>query len=213
MGIFSVSSAPYRVRMGGAVANVVVLCSLLTVYLCVGQEQTPNLPVLFSFSQPSHNVAVFRGADLTRAIASGAVKGFGNPAHGGLGLAGHGHGAGHALAHAVAPVVTRPVVQRVARPVVSQAVYRPVARPVVAPVQRVAPVVPYVDPYYSEDAHYAYQYSVLDDLVGTNFADHEARDGPHTEGQYSVHLPDGRLQTVTYTVDGNSGYVADVQYS
>merc|ERR1711962_1436887 len=207
---FSVSSAPYRVRMGVAVANVVVLYSLLMVSVCVGQEQTPNLPVLFSFSQPSHNVAVFRGADLTRAIASGAVKGFGNLAHGGLGLAGHGQGHGHAVAHAVAPVV--------ARPVVTQAVYRPVA-PVVAPVQRVAPVVhstpvvPYVDPYYSEDAHYAYEYSVLDDLVGTNFADHEARDGPHTEGQYSVHLPDGRLQTVTYTVDGNSGYVADVQYS
>ena len=36
-----------------------------------------NLPVLFQFSQPNHNVAVFRGADLKKAIASGLVKGFG----------------------------------------------------------------------------------------------------------------------------------------
>ena len=32
------------------------------------------------------------------------------------------------------------------------------------------------------------------------------------KGQYFVSLPDGRLQTVTYTADGN-GYIADVQYS
>ncbi len=36
-----------------------------------------NLPVLFQFSQPSHSVSVFRGADLERAKAAGLVKGFG----------------------------------------------------------------------------------------------------------------------------------------
>merc|ERR1719187_2601952 len=36
-----------------------------------------NLPVLFQFSQPSHNVAVYRGADLERAKAAGLIKGFG----------------------------------------------------------------------------------------------------------------------------------------
>jgi hypothetical protein len=36
--------------------------------------------------------------------------------------------------------------------------------------------------------------------------------GVAASGQYFVSLPDGRLQTVTYTADGN-GYVADVQYS
>ncbi|XP_047471370.1 pro-resilin-like [Penaeus chinensis] len=40
----------------------------------------------------------------------------------------------------------------------------------------------------------------------------EARDGANTEGSYYVLLPDGRLQKVTYTVNGNSGYVADVTY-
>merc|ERR1712215_63707 len=37
-----------------------------------------NLPVLFQFSQPTHDVAVFRGAELKQAIAAGLVKGFGN---------------------------------------------------------------------------------------------------------------------------------------
>ena len=42
----------------------------------------------------------------------------------------------------------------------------------------------------------------------------ENRDGYATSGSYSVNLPDGRIQTVTYTVaDAYSGYVADVSYS
>jgi len=39
------------------------------------------------------------------------------------------------------------------------------------------------------------------------------RSGGLTQGQYQVALPDGRVQTVTYTVDGPSGYVANVEYS
>lgn len=60
---------------------------------------------------------------------------------------------------------------------------------------------------------YAYQYGVKDDYSGSNFAQNENRDGYATSGSYTVALPDGRLQTVTYTVNGDSGYVADVQYT
>ena len=41
-------------------------------------QNNHNLPVLFQFSQPGHNVAAFRGAELKKAIASGLVSGFGN---------------------------------------------------------------------------------------------------------------------------------------
>ena len=40
----------------------------------------------------------------------------------------------------------------------------------------------------------------------------ETRDGDSTEGSYSVALPDGRVQTVTYTVNGDGGFVAEVSY-
>jgi hypothetical protein len=48
---------------------------------------------------------------------------------------------------------------------------------------------------------------------GVNFGASESRNGYVTSGSYHVLLPDGRVQTVTYTVDGDSGYIADVQYS
>ncbi|XP_042866864.1 pro-resilin-like [Penaeus japonicus] len=40
----------------------------------------------------------------------------------------------------------------------------------------------------------------------------EARDGDNTQGSYYILLPDGRLQKVTYTVNGDPGYVSDVTY-
>ena len=49
---------------------------------------------------------------------------------------------------------------------------------------------------------------------GYNFIrQNESRNGDKTTGSYYVLLPDGRVQTVTYSVDGYGGYVADVTYS
>ena len=51
---------------------------MLALAATAAPQNNHNLPVLFQFSQPGHNVAVFRGADLKKAIASGLVSGFGN---------------------------------------------------------------------------------------------------------------------------------------
>merc|ERR1719369_553368 len=56
---------------------VSILCLVLSTS-AFPQEQKSKLPVLFQFSQPTHNVAVFRGAKLKQAIAAGLVKGFGS---------------------------------------------------------------------------------------------------------------------------------------
>ncbi|XP_068205895.1 pro-resilin-like [Palaemon carinicauda] len=67
--------------------------------------------------------------------------------------------------------------------------------------------------YPEAPAVYEYKYGVQDDLTGNDFGHEEARDGYLTNGQYFVLLPDGRIQTVQYTVNGDEGYVANVAYS
>ena len=42
-------------------------------------------------------------------------------------------------------------------------------------------------------------------------AKEESSDGTNIRGQYSVRMPDGRLQVVTYST-GPDGYVANVHY-
>merc|ERR1719410_1223957 len=59
---------------------------------------------------------------------------------------------------------------------------------------------------------YAFEYGVADDYSGANFHAAETADGKAVAGSYQVHLPDGRVQTVTYTADHYNGYVADVKY-
>jgi len=68
-------------------------------------------------------------------------------------------------------------------------------------------------PVYKEEAKpYSYQYGVADDYSGARFSANENSDAKVVTGSYSVHLPDGRVQTVTYTADHYNGYVADVKY-
>ncbi len=59
---------------------------------------------------------------------------------------------------------------------------------------------------------YDFDWSVKDDYSGNDFGHQETRDGYNTEGSYFVLLPDGRRQTVTYYVNGDSGFVAKVTY-
>ncbi|XP_063608177.1 pro-resilin-like [Penaeus indicus] len=59
---------------------------------------------------------------------------------------------------------------------------------------------------------YNFNYLVNNEPSGNDFGHQEARDGDNTQGSYYVLLPDGRLQKVTYSVNGDSGYVADVTY-
>ncbi|XP_037801867.1 cuticle protein-like [Penaeus monodon] len=66
--------------------------------------------------------------------------------------------------------------------------------------------------YESGEAKYSFNWAVSDDSSSNEFGHQEARDGDHTQGSYYVQLPDGRLQTVKYFVDGDSGYVAEVSY-
>ncbi|XP_047472511.1 pro-resilin-like [Penaeus chinensis] len=67
-------------------------------------------------------------------------------------------------------------------------------------------------PAPSGPAQYDFNYAVKDDYSGNDFGHQESRNGYDTQGTYYVQLPDGRLQTVTYTVNGDSGYVAEVSY-
>jgi hypothetical protein len=66
--------------------------------------------------------------------------------------------------------------------------------------------------YVSEPASYNYEWAVKDDYSNNNYGQAETRNGDKTTGSYYVLLPDGRTQTVTYSVDAYGGYVADVTY-
>nr|XP_045624482.1 pro-resilin-like [Procambarus clarkii] len=68
-----------------------------------------------------------------------------------------------------------------------------------------APAYPDTPPRY--DSQYA-----VSDGSGNDFGHQESRNDYDTKGSYYVQLPDGRLQKVTYVVNGDSGYVAQVEY-
>ncbi|QQP51410.1 Cuticle protein 186_ isoform B, partial [Caligus rogercresseyi] len=57
---------------------------------------------------------------------------------------------------------------------------------------------------------YAFNYAALDSESQTDFsAEEESKDGS-VIGQYKVLRADGIIMTVTYSVEGDSGFVADI---
>merc|ERR1712106_486825 len=55
--------------------------------------------------------------------------------------------------------------------------------------------------------------AVADDYSKANFKKAETQDaGGNVAGSFTIALPDGRLQTTTYTADLTNGFVAEVTY-
>merc|ERR1712027_206198 len=99
--------------------------------------------------------------------------------------------AAHGVAHPVAHAVAHPVAHAV----------HPVAHAVAAP-------------DLAEPSPYTYTYAVADDYSKANFQQSESNDGTGAvTGSYSVNLPDGRIQTVTYNANDLTGNVATVEYT
>ncbi|XP_045104822.1 pro-resilin-like [Portunus trituberculatus] len=68
-----------------------------------------------------------------------------------------------------------------------------------------------VEEYPDAPPQYKYNYGVSDGYSGANFGHSESRDGYKTQGSYTVDLPDGRKQIVTYA-DNGDGLEAQVTY-
>merc|ERR1712110_764839 len=84
-----------------------------------------------------------------------------------------------------------------------------------APQYAAAPVVHAVAaPDLAEPSPYTYTYAVAEDYSKANFQQSESNDGTGAvTGSYSVNLPDGRIQTVTYNANDLTGNVATVEYA
>merc|ERR1712071_102144 len=73
---------------------------------------------------------------------------------------------------------------------------------------------PYAPAPYQKEAPkpFAYEYGGAEEY-GRHFAKTETQDEYGVvNGEYSIELPDGRTQVVTYHADHENGYVADVKY-
>ena len=90
---------------------------------------------------------------------------------------------------------------------------RPVrSNPTPSPPPKTYPTAPpSYEPSYGP-AKYEFDWNVLDTYSGNDYGHKESRDDKTTVGSYHVALPDGRIQTVTYSVDGYGGYQAEVSY-
>ncbi|EAU76104.1 larval cuticle protein A2B-like isoform X3 [Anopheles arabiensis] len=58
--------------------------------------------------------------------------------------------------------------------------------------------------------HYEYNYDVHDDHTGDVHGQKEARKDDSTQGEYYLIDADGHKRTVTYHVEGKSGFIAEV---
>merc|ERR1719479_467065 len=60
---------------------------------------------------------------------------------------------------------------------------------------------------------FAYEYGVNDDYSKANFKKTETQDASgNVAGSFVIALPDGRIQTTTYTADHYNGFIAEVTY-
>merc|ERR1712106_535341 len=60
---------------------------------------------------------------------------------------------------------------------------------------------------------FAYTCGVVDDYSKNNFQKSETQDAEgKVAGSFTIALPDGRIQTTTYTADHYNGFVAEVSY-
>merc|ERR1711973_732440 len=146
-----------------------------------------------------------RSTTQSKAFGSHAavVAGAPNRLHGADAVVSHGVHAVHApvIAHA-APVIAHAAPAYHA-PVVAHA----------APAYHAPVKAGYVADDLAEVSPYSYTYAVADDYSGAAFNQAENNDGTGVvDGQYSVNLPDGRIQTVKYHANDYDGYVADVTY-
>ena len=128
------------------------------------------------------------------------------------------HAVHHAPVHAVHAVHAPVVAHAVHAPVVAHhAVHAPVvvkAAPAYhAPAYHAPVKAGYVADDLAEPSPYSYTYAVADDYSGAAFQQAENNDGTGVvDGEYSVNLPDGRIQHVKYHANDYDGYVADVTY-
>nr|XP_024218626.1 cuticle protein 7-like [Halyomorpha halys] len=68
----------------------------------------------------------------------------------------------------------------------------------------------YKEEQYYDPPHYEFHYSVHDEHTGDIKSQKEQREGDHTQGEYSLVEPDGSLRLVKYSVEGKSGFQAEV---